>query len=155
MKNKKILSLAAFLAVMALLGGSALAVKAANSDNSTNSFFKGNNFGADCPGKGAWKNNNRPELTTTQIEEMKAKRAEMEAAIKSGNYDTWVAVVKAHNSNSPLLNKINATNFSRYVELYNLKNQAAVIEQELGFKAPGDFGFGMGQGPGHRFAPEK
>lgn len=147
MKNKKILSLAAFLAVMALLGGGTLAVKAANSDNASN-FFKGNNFGADCPGKGAWKNNNRPELTTAQIEEMKTKRAEMDAAIKSGNYDTWVAVVKAHNSNSPLLSKINATNFSRYVELYNLKNQAAAIEQELGFNnnfGRGGFGLGVGR----------
>lgn len=87
---------------------------------------------------------NRVELTEAQKTEMEAKRTAEEAALKAKDYNAWVTAV---GSDSPMLKKINATNFSKYVELYNLRQQEKTLMDELGLEGNGR-GMGMGAGRG-------
>ncbi len=87
---------------------------------------------------------NRVELTEAQKTEMEAKRTAEEAALKANDYNAWVTAV---GSDSPMLKKINATNFSKYVELYNLRQQEKTLMDELGLEGNGR-GMGMGAGRG-------
>lgn len=84
------------------------------------------------------------ELTAKKAE-MDAKRSVEEAALKANDYNAWVTAVGA---NAPILEKVNATNFSRYVELYNLRQQENVIATELGLTNGDGHGLGMGMGRG-------
>jgi len=79
-------------------------------------------------------------------EALKTKRAAIDAALAANDYNAWVLAIKAQNAQSPLLNKINATNFSRYVEAYKLRLQAQAIDKELGIDQPGLKGIGLGIG---------
>lgn len=87
---------------------------------------------------------NHPELTEAQKTEMEAKRSAEEAALKANDYNAWVTAVGA---NAPILEKITATNFSKYVELYNLHQQESALMTELGLEGNGH-GMGMGRGMG-------
>jgi hypothetical protein len=80
----------------------------------------------------------------TKMAEQKTKMDAVTAALTASDYNAWVAAEKAANANSPLLTKITADNFSRYVEAYNLQKQATAIMTELGISG----GNGMG-GRGH------
>ena len=68
---------------------------------------------------------------------MKAKQVAIQAALKANDYNAWVTAVGA---NAPILQKINATNFSTYVQIYNLRQQEQVLETQLGLTK----GMGMG-----------
>jgi hypothetical protein len=72
---------------------------------------------------------------------MEAKKTAEEAALKANDYNAWVTAV---GTNAPILKKVTATNFSRYVELYNLRQQENTIATELGLV--GGEGQGMGRG---------
>jgi len=92
----------------------------------------------------------------TKHKQMKADQAErtakekaVSAALEAGSYDSWVAAVKAENSNAPVLAKINASNFARYVEAYKLQGQAHAIMTELGLNQGQGQGMGMGGFGGH------
>ncbi len=87
---------------------------------------------------------NRPELTEAQKTAIETKRNAEESALKANDYNAWVAAVGA---NAPILEKINATNFNKYVELYNLRQQERTLMDELGLV--GNNGRGMGMGLGH------
>lgn len=87
---------------------------------------------------GHWQNKN--ENKTNRATET-AKRTAVSAALKANDYNAWV---KAVGPNAPILQKINASNFSRFVEAYNLRQQADTIMTELGVNK----GLGMGMG-GH------
>lgn len=99
----------------------------------------------------------RPTLTTEQKAAMEAKQAEMkvkfeavQAAITAGDYQAWVTAQKALDENCPILSKITADNFSRYIESYKLRQQAEAIDKELGIERGGQFGeMGFGPGRGH------
>ncbi len=79
-------------------------------------------------------------MTATQRAENMAKREErrqtnsshrvaVEAALKANDYKAFVqAVGESH----PILKKVNANNFPRLVELYNLKQQEQKIRTDLG-----------------------
>jgi len=79
---------------------------------------------------------NRTENKTDRAAET-AKRAAVVAALKANDYNAWVTAV---GPNAPILQKINASNFSRFVEAYNLRQQADAIMTELGVNQ----GLGMG-----------
>jgi len=94
-------------------------------------------------------------LTDAQKTEMQAKLDAVKAALAAGDYNAWVAAVKAQGKNSQVLEKINSGNFSRYVEANKLREQADSIFKELGVNGcgiiggksgghgmMGDFGFG-------------
>jgi hypothetical protein len=70
-----------------------------------------------------------------------AKQEAVTKALDANDYDAWLAAVGA---DSPLAQKINKDNFSRYVEAYNHMKQAKVIMEELGL----DQGMGMSMGMG-------
>jgi hypothetical protein len=89
--------------------------------------------------------NERPALTEAQKAEIEAKKTAEEAALKAGNYSAWVTAV---GSDCPMLEKINASNFSRYVELYNLREQERTIMTELGIEKENGHGLGKGMGRG-------
>ena len=91
----------------------------------------------------------------TKMAAQKVKIDAVKAALEAGDYTAWVTAEKTVNENSPVLTKINANNFSRYVEAWKLRQQADGIMQELGVGdgnrgdmggrghgMPGEFGFG-------------
>lgn len=89
-------------------------------------------------------------LTDAQKQEMTAKQEAVRAALDASDYNAWVTAVKAGNANSPVLAKINASNFARYVEAYKLQGQAHAIMTELGLNQGQGQGMGMGGfGRGH------
>ena len=63
--------------------------------------------------------------------EREAKREEVRAALETGDYNAWVQAV---GEDAPVLEKINADNFSRFVEAHELREQAGSIMEELGFE---------------------
>lgn len=87
----------------------------------------------------------KPELTEAQKTTIENKRASEEAALKANDYNAWV---KAVGVNAPILEKINATNFSKYVQLYNLRQQENTLMSELGLEGNNGRGMGMGAGRG-------
>ena len=76
---------------------------------------------------------------------MAAKKTAVEAALTANDYNAWVL---AEGANAPILKTINATNFSKYVEAYNLRQQADTIMTELGVTKGEGMGMGMEMG-GH------
>ena len=75
--------------------------------------------------------------------EMETKRTAVEAAIKANDYNAWVTAV---GTSSPMVQKITATNFARFVEAHNLQEQARAIMTELGLENGEGRGMGMGMG---------
>lgn len=72
---------------------------------------------------------------------MKTKRTAVEAALTANDYK---AFVKAEGENAPILKKINATNFPRFIEARKLQEQARVIMTELGLENGQGQGMGLG-----------
>lgn len=71
-----------------------------------------------------------------------ANRQAVVIAIENADYDAWKEAV----GDCPLAEKITADSFSKYIEAYNLREQARQIEEELGITGFGDRGPGD-QGP--------
>ena len=53
----------------------------------------------------------------------------VDSALQAGDYNAWVQAV---GTSSPILTKINATNFPKFVQAYQLRKQADAIMAELG-----------------------
>ena len=147
MKKKNIITASALsLATIALAAGFAFNAYAQTGDTAT-----ANQAGNKTGRQFRMENN----LTDEQKAEMEAKRTEMEAkmeanraamqtAINSGNYDTWVAAVKAQmGEQAPILSQVTADNFSQFVEAHKLMEQAREKLQAIGV----DEGMGFGHGP--------
>ncbi|MFA5154937.1 MAG: hypothetical protein WC453_00735 [Patescibacteria group bacterium] len=85
-----------------------------------------------------------------------AKLTAVRTALKNNDYNAWVTAETALNSDSPLLQKITAANFSQYAQAYQLSDQAHSIMLSLGLtnniesKFMGEFMDGAGFGPGLR-----
>lgn len=140
MKIKKS-QLALGLTTLAIVGAVGLSSSALAASDTNNAF-------------GLRKNRaEKPALTEEQKTEREARRSEMEAklsavntALEAGDYNAWVAAVGA---DCPMLEKINVTNFNRYVEVYKLRQQEQKIMEELGLKGDNIHpGIGMGNGVG-------
>lgn len=142
--------------VLSMLASGALVASAASNDQTgaANATSSVNATARNHGHKGAPKN-----LTAAQKAQMAAKKAEMDtklaavkAALAASDYNAWVSAETAINAKSPLLSKITADNFSKYVQAYNLRVQADAIMKDLGFDQPGmgaGFGPGTGEGFGH------
>lgn len=76
---------------------------------------------------------------------METKMTAINAALEAGDYNAWVAAVGA---DCPMLEKINATNFNRYVEAHNLRQQEQEIMIELGLSRGEGTHMGTGRGVG-------
>ncbi|MFA5352186.1 MAG: hypothetical protein WC304_02805 [Candidatus Gracilibacteria bacterium] len=83
----------------------------------------------------------------TKRAEMETHRSAVEAAITAGDYDTWKAEVTKYDSNSPMLEKITADNFSKLQEMNTYREKVQAIEKDLGIEGRGE-GMGMGRGEG-------
>jgi hypothetical protein len=111
-----------------------------------------------CLGKKNFKNlteEEKAEMKTKMEERMaeqKKKTEAIETAINANDYDAWVLAV---GSDSPMLEKITKDNFSKLIEIYNLKKQVIEKEKELGIKPEMDGGrghFGEGEKPAEEIA---
>jgi len=147
MKKKNIVTTSVLsLAMIALAAGFAFNAYAQTPDtNTAKAMFRGEGFRQNV------------NLTDEQKADMEARRAEMEAtraehqaamqtALNSGNYDTWVQVVKNQmGDDAPILSQVTADNFSQFVEAHQLMTQAQDKFAALGIER----GFGMHDGAGH------
>ncbi len=68
------------------------------------------------------------------------KQAAIDAALQASDYNAWVTAV---GTTSPLLTKINSTNFPQFVQAYQLRKQADAIL----------VGLGLNQGQGMKSNP--
>lgn len=126
--------------MLASAAGVASTVMAADNTNIKNAF--GKFLGR--PGQ---------ELTEEQKTEMKTKMDAVKAALEADDYTAWATAVKAVNENSPVLSKINADNFSDYVNAWKLRQQADTIMEKLGLGKGEDMGGGHGHGMSGGFGP--
>ncbi len=134
MNKKKVIIVAASLMALVIAGGVATSVFAAEDSSLGIGKFFGKGHGQ-----------NFPEMTETQKAEIETEIDAVNAAIEAGDYNAWVAAVKAVNENCPTLEKINPDNFSRYVEARKLSDDAEAIFKELGIDGRGAMlGGGMG-----------
>jgi hypothetical protein len=128
MKRKNIILAISTLALLAVVGGGIASASAATNSTTGKSGFHPFSF------------MNKKNLTDEEKaaldvkmkaaqEAQTAKQAAIEAAIDSGDYNAWV---KAVGENCPLLKKVTADNFSKYVQAENLIKQAKEIYKEIG-----------------------
>ncbi len=137
--------------VLSMLASGALVASAATNDQAGSA--NATTSAANATVRNRWHKGakfNQKNLTAAQKAAMAAKKAEMtaklaavKAALTASDYNAWVTAEKAINAKSPLLSKITADNFGKYVEAYNLRLQADTIMKDLGIN-----GRGMGFGPG-------
>lgn len=99
------------------------------------------------------------KLTAEQKAELETKRAAMvnqkeaiEAALTAGDYQAWVNAQQIIDKDCPILTKITPDNFGRYLESWRLRQQAELIDQELGIDRSkvNNFGNRPGFGQGRR-----
>jgi len=97
---------------------------------------------------------NLKNLTAAQLatlkQNMTAKRAAATAkqtavnnALAANDYNAWVT---AEGTNTALTSKINASNFSKLVDIYNLEKQIKQDQTDLGITNLSGHGFGAGFG---------
>ena len=155
-KNKIFKGAITFSAIALLLGG--LAVASAATDTSAAGFGVINRAKHGFNQIAGKTRTPRTPLTDAQKAEMEVQKAAMETkmtavktALENADYAAWVAAEKAIDADCPMLEKINADNFSRYAEAHKLRAQADSIMKDLGLSGRGDGGFGpcmMGGGHG-------
>jgi hypothetical protein len=75
-----------------------------------------------------------------KMTEQKTKNDAVKTALNAGDYTAWVTAIKAVDANSPLLTKITADNFSKYLEANKLREQADTILKDLGVTNSGFMG---------------
>ncbi len=148
MKNNKLMKTAAVVGALALMAGGVVVADAASDKLAGKGLQDGSG-----QGYGRMANLTTEEKTAWEAEretrqaEMETKRTAAQAAIASGSYEDWkLAVGEDH----PFVSKINAENFSRFVEAHQNLEEARAIFAELGLEgAPGMGGMGKGEGRGH------
>jgi len=152
MKKKYIISGLSALSVLAIAAGATSVLAASPSASSTVDSLMGK-----------FKMRSEQNLTAEQkaqmqeniaqretlMAERETKMTAMKATILAGDYTAWAASEKALNPNSPLLEKITAANFSRFVEAIKLQDQADSIMKELGIEGKQGMGLGLGLGIDH------
>lgn len=149
MKRKNILTVSALsLASIALVAGFAFSAYAQDAEAATaENRVRGQRFQVNMEMTAEQK----ADFEAKRVEregEMEVKRAAMQSAVNSGNYDTWVLAVKAQmGDNAPILEKITADNFAQFVEAHQLMFQAQEKFKAIGLDQ--GMGMGMGQKMGH------
>jgi hypothetical protein len=98
-----------------------------------------NNVFPGIMGRGGMKKLMEHGTSTPAMKFDRAKTNAVKAALDAGDYDAWL---KAVGANSPIAQKINKDNFSRYVEAYNHVKQAQLIVNELGLTPSKGMGVG-------------
>ncbi|MFC1656069.1 hypothetical protein ACFL3C_04310 [Patescibacteria group bacterium] len=96
------------------------------------------------------------QMDPEKMEEMKQHREEVKAAVESGDYDAWYALMSEHERAGDILEKINADNFYLLEDMHQAiqdgdREGAKAIADELGIKKPMKHRGKMGK----NFDPEK
>jgi len=65
-----------------------------------------------------------------QMGQMKTQMPQADQAIKNNDYQAWAALMK----DAPMAQKINADNFSQFVKMHQLMDEARAISEELGLE---------------------
>ena len=140
-KSNLIISGAAALVALVAVTGLAMSSYAADTDTSAS---------ANANQRGLFGRNLTDEQKTDMQAERDAMRAERDAemqtvrdAIEAGDYNAWKS---AMDEDAPILEKINEGNFSKLVEMHNLRQQADDIAAELGIVKGEMRGEGFGGG---------
>ncbi len=150
MKKIKKSQLALGLLALTIIGAAGIssATLAAGTENSAGntvanitSHFRMNK-GANNLENGMTQGEREANRTANQAER-EVRKAAVETALAANDYNAWVA---AEGANAPILKTINASNFSRFVEAHNLRQQADAIMTELGVTKGEGRGMGMGMG---------
>lgn len=142
MKKDNLFKTVVVMGALALMVGGVITADAAVNTNSQ--FNKGNKGNQEFLGlteaERSEKITERSANQAANRAEMEIKREAVQLAISNGSYEEWVLAI---GSDHPLTTKINAENFSRFVEAHtNIENGRAIFE-ELGIN--GEPGMG-----GHR-----
>lgn len=120
MKNKLTIGITT-LGILATIGAGSFALAASSDKNPTNINGRGEMRNFDhVRGEG---------FGVRDSSEMIAKREAAQAAVEASDYNAWVTAV---GEDAPILEKINESNFSRFVEAHNLRKQSSDIMTELG-----------------------
>lgn len=149
MKRKNILAASALsLASIALAAGFAFSAYAQDTNTVTaENRVRGQRFQINTEMSAEQKADFEAKRTERE-QEMEVKRAAMQTAVNSGNYDTWVSAVKAQmGEDAPILEKVTADNFAQFVEAHQLMVQAQEKFKAIGLDE--GMGMGMGQKMGH------
>lgn len=139
MKKSLLFGLVA-LAIVALSAGAVVTANAA-----ANKPFLNGKMGGQA--RAAWAGD-KTQLTAEQKTALEAKRADrqktmatrqaaVQTAIANNDYQAWLTAV---GTNGSLVSKITAANFPKYVQAYNLEQQADKILTDLGITR-GNFGW--------------
>ncbi|MFA5108997.1 MAG: hypothetical protein WC458_00400 [Patescibacteria group bacterium] len=151
MKIRKLTKGVIALSILSMLVSGVLVASASSDETSTTGIAS-----TAIKNHGRGFNGVKPEnMTAEQKAAMEAKKTEgdvkmnaIKVALTAGDYNAWVTAEKALNANSPILSKISADNFDKYVEANNLRIKAETIMKELGVGGPG-MGNGSGLGMDH------
>jgi hypothetical protein len=149
MKRKNILATSALsLASIALAAGFAFSAYAQDTNTATTeNRVRGQHFQINTEMSAEQKADFEAKRAERE-KAMELKRAAMQTAVNSGNYDTWVAAVKAQmGEDAPILEKVTADNFAQFVEAHKLMVQAQEKFKAIGLDE--GMGMGMGQKMGH------
>lgn len=134
MKKANIIKGVIFFSVLTLISGSIFMAQAASNGSFENKFNRGQ----------ALTDEERADREAVR----EARRAEMEnhwtavqTALDNGDYQAWLTAI---GDNNPFADKINESNFPRFLEAHRLMKQAGDIMTELGIER-------VGFGPGEHF----
>jgi len=153
-KNSLLITSAAALVALVAVTGLAMSTYASETDTDTTNTDDTQDVRGSF-GRGAFGQN----LTDEEREELEADRearraerdAEMQSvrdAIEANDYSAWKSAISAIDEDASILEKINESNFSRLVEMHNLRDQADDIQEELGIERGDMHGGCLGEGRG-------
>lgn len=106
---------------------------------------------------GVWKMGQLSEDQQAAIEARQQAMEAVMAAIENGDYNAWLEAVENVNLGVKFTELITEENFSKFVEMHQLMQEAQEIREELGIGGWGRMGFGgqrPGKGPCLYFSPE-
>lgn len=129
MKHKKIFfsSLIMIIAAAAVITIAQTSYAAAANDNAASRV---NRNGQNRHGEFAdWSKKMGNKSNAVSQADREKKQAAVDAALQASDYNAWVQAV---GENSPILDKINASNFPKFVQAHQLRKQANAIMTELG-----------------------
>lgn len=156
MKTKNIITASALsLASIALAAGFAFNAYAQGADTPTAATNTGTTISEKLGFRVGGRGNQTNPTVAQKAEidqEREARRAAMQTAVNSGNYNTWVTAVKAQmGDKAPILSKVTADNFTQYAEAHKLMEQAREKLSAIGIDGGEGMGMGagMGRGRGH------
>jgi hypothetical protein len=96
----------------------------------------------------------KEEIRTAMEAKMTQERAEIDAAIASGDYNAWKTAIEKTGRAAQLNSIITEANFAKYAEMQGYMTKARTIATELGLQGNG-MGRGFGKGMGGHGCPGK